>query len=156
MIGKTTGKRLAWLAATFVVALSPAIADTITTKTGDTIRGTVKQFRTNHHATASSAFVVEVDGHEQTIPLHKVETITFEPRPAGGAPVAAGVAGPARKSSRSSSESGAVEESKSESDSHWLTTSSHKRHNSKCRYFKTGKGRPCGPDEGTPCKVCGG
>jgi len=34
---------------------------------------------------------------------------------------------------------------------YWLTTSSGKRHNSKCRYYKTSKGRPCKPDEGTAC-----
>lgn len=39
---------------------------------------------------------------------------------------------------------------------HWFTTSSGKRHNSRCRYFKTTEGRPCGPDEGKACKLCGG
>ncbi|HYT60271.1 MAG TPA: hypothetical protein VEL06_08875 [Haliangiales bacterium] len=39
---------------------------------------------------------------------------------------------------------------------HWFTTSSGKRHNSHCRYFKTTEGRLCGPDEGKPCKLCGG
>jgi hypothetical protein len=39
---------------------------------------------------------------------------------------------------------------------HWLTTSSGKRHNSHCRYFKTTEGRLCGPDEGKACKLCGG
>lgn len=39
---------------------------------------------------------------------------------------------------------------------HWFTTSSGKRHNSRCRYFKTTEGRLCGPDEGKPCKLCGG
>ena len=39
---------------------------------------------------------------------------------------------------------------------YWMTTSSHKRHNSKCRYYKTSNGRSCGPDEGIPCKICGG
>lgn len=39
---------------------------------------------------------------------------------------------------------------------HWMTTSSGKRHNSGCRYYQNSKGRPCGPDEGTPCKICGG
>jgi hypothetical protein len=38
----------------------------------------------------------------------------------------------------------------------WLTASSNKRHNSTCRYFKATKGRSCGPDEGIPCKICGG
>jgi hypothetical protein len=37
-----------------------------------------------------------------------------------------------------------------------MTTSSGKRHNSSCRYYGTTKGRPCGKDEGIPCKVCGG
>ncbi|HQL51523.1 MAG TPA: hypothetical protein PLR91_10075 [Kiritimatiellia bacterium] len=40
--------------------------------------------------------------------------------------------------------------------SYWLTTSSTKRHNSGCRYYKTSKGRPCTKEEGIPCKVCGG
>ena len=38
----------------------------------------------------------------------------------------------------------------------WLTTKSMRRHNSKCRYYKMGKGRPCERDEGVPCKKCGG
>ena len=40
--------------------------------------------------------------------------------------------------------------------SHWMTTSSKKRHNSSCRYYKKTNGRPCGPNEGVPCKLCGG
>jgi micrococcal nuclease len=43
-----------------------------------------------------------------------------------------------------------------QSQKFWLTTSSNVRHNSKCRYYQKTKGRLCGPDEGTPCKVCGG
>jgi hypothetical protein len=39
---------------------------------------------------------------------------------------------------------------------HWLTLSSSKRHNSGCRYYRNSRGRPCGPDEGIPCKICGG
>lgn len=39
---------------------------------------------------------------------------------------------------------------------YWLTTCSKKRHNSKCRYYKKSKGRPCGKGEGAPCKSCGG
>lgn len=38
----------------------------------------------------------------------------------------------------------------------WLTTSSSKRHNANCRYFKTSRGRPCKNNEGIPCKICGG
>lgn len=43
-----------------------------------------------------------------------------------------------------------------EEKTHWLTTSSGVRHNSTCRYYRTSKGRPCGPDEGRACKICGG
>ncbi|HYX49745.1 MAG TPA: hypothetical protein VE843_08375, partial [Ktedonobacteraceae bacterium] len=39
---------------------------------------------------------------------------------------------------------------------YWMTISSGKRHNSACRYFMNSKGRFCGPDEGIPCKLCGG
>ncbi|NQT14254.1 MAG: thermonuclease family protein [Planctomycetes bacterium] len=42
------------------------------------------------------------------------------------------------------------------SGDYWLTTSSGVRHNSSCRYYKKSNGSPCGPDAGTPCKVCGG
>ena len=30
------------------------------------------------------------------------------------------------------------------------------RHNSSCRYFRGMTTRPCGPDDGRPCKICGG
>jgi hypothetical protein len=39
---------------------------------------------------------------------------------------------------------------------HWLTTSSNKRHNSSCRWYRTSRGQPCRADEGIPCKICGG
>ena len=39
---------------------------------------------------------------------------------------------------------------------YWLASQSMKRHNSKCRYYKMGKGRTCKSDEGTPCKKRGG
>ena len=42
-----------------------------------------------------------------------------------------------------------------ENDEYWLSGSG-KRHNSSCRYFKTGNGRLCTEKEGSPCKVCGG
>lgn len=39
----------------------------------------------------------------------------------------------------------------------WLNTSSGVRHNSSCRWFgDTTRGRPCGPEEGRPCGICGG
>ncbi|RYD75791.1 MAG: hypothetical protein EOP84_17765 [Verrucomicrobiaceae bacterium] len=39
---------------------------------------------------------------------------------------------------------------------HWLTLSSRKRHNNRCRYYQGGQGRACTADEGVACKVCGG
>ena len=39
---------------------------------------------------------------------------------------------------------------------YWLTISSNKRHNKNCRYYKNSRGRFCKPDEGIPCKICGG
>jgi hypothetical protein len=39
---------------------------------------------------------------------------------------------------------------------HWLTTKSGRRHNKECQYYKTTKGRECGPEDGEPCKICGG
>lgn len=39
---------------------------------------------------------------------------------------------------------------------HWLTESSGVRHNEKCSHFRNTAGRPCTPDEGRPCRVCGG
>ncbi len=38
----------------------------------------------------------------------------------------------------------------------WLTESSGVRHNSTCRYYRKSRGRPCGENEGRPCKRCGG
>ena len=39
---------------------------------------------------------------------------------------------------------------------YWLTITSSKRHNSKCRYYKMTEGRPCESTNGVPCKLCGG
>jgi hypothetical protein len=40
---------------------------------------------------------------------------------------------------------------------YWLNTKSGVRHNRSCRWFgNTNKGRRCGPNEGRPCKQCGG
>jgi hypothetical protein len=41
------------------------------------------------------------------------------------------------------------------SQAFWLS-STGKRHNKKCRYYGTGRGQPCGPNDGVPCKICGG
>ena len=46
-------------------------------------------------------------------------------------------------------------ESTSGDTSYWITKGG-KRHNSTCKYYKKTKGRPCGPSEGVPCKLCGG
>ena len=53
-------------------------------------------------------------------------------------------------------EGAAVNGKATDDGGYWLATRSMKRHNSKCRYYKMGKGRPCKKDEGTPCKKCGG
>jgi hypothetical protein len=144
---------LVWTVMILAVALSSAIADTITTKTGETIHGTVKQFRANHHSTANSAFVVVVEGEERVIPAQEVETVTFGPRPPAAA-MTAGRPSPTRTSARQSPR--LSDEPQADSAPHWLTTSSRKRHNERCRYYKTTNGRPCGHEEGTPCKICGG
>lgn len=39
---------------------------------------------------------------------------------------------------------------------YWLTTASGIRHNVRCRYYKNSNGRPCAPNEGRACKLCGG
>lgn len=50
----------------------------------------------------------------------------------------------------------AVDAKAKESAGFWITSSSGVRHNEKCRYFRTSKGRPCTRDEGRACKICGG
>jgi micrococcal nuclease len=44
----------------------------------------------------------------------------------------------------------------SNQSTHWITISSGKRHNAGCRHYNSSKGKPCGPNEGTACRVCGG
>jgi hypothetical protein len=63
---------------------------------------------------------------------------------------------PVRTPVRSTTEESVTGAGEKDTAGYWLTTSSSKRHNSKCRYYKTSKGRPCGPNDGTACKVCGG
>lgn len=46
-------------------------------------------------------------------------------------------------------------DSSSSQDSYWIS-STGKRHNSSCRYFKTSKGAPGSAGQGTACKICGG
>ncbi|HEY5893911.1 MAG TPA: hypothetical protein VIT91_11825 [Chthoniobacterales bacterium] len=59
----------------------------------------------------------------------------------GAAAAAASNFAPTSSSSKSSSLSRSI-------------SSTGKRHNSHCRYF--GVGRPCGPNDGIACKICGG
>lgn len=62
----------------------------------------------------------------------------------------------ASSASVQSSQTAGKDTAQEASGEYWLTTSSKKRHNSKCRYYKKSKGRPCGKEEGAPCKSCGG
>ena len=39
---------------------------------------------------------------------------------------------------------------------YWISSKSHIRHNPKCRNYRKVKGHPCGPNDGKPCRVCGG
>lgn len=49
-----------------------------------------------------------------------------------------------------------IETPSADCDTCYWCTKSGKRHNSNCKYYKTTKGRPCGPNDGTACKLCGG
>lgn len=71
-----------------------------------------------------------------------------------GNAVAEDAAAEAKKKADNDSAIDSVEPDK-ELNEHWLS-GSKKRHNSSCRYFKTGHGCLCTPTDGTPCKVCGG
>jgi hypothetical protein len=52
---------------------------------------------------------------------------------------------------------GTVKLSKSDQPkSYWLTSSTNTRHNNNCRYYQKSKGQSCGPNDGKPCKICGG
>jgi hypothetical protein len=61
---------------------------------------------------------------------------------------------PRAKASPVPAPTGAARDKANATSSHWLSEGG-KRHNRRCRYFK-GAGRPCGKNEGTACKVCGG
>ena len=141
----------AWL------AVSVALGDVIVMKTGEQITGTVTRFERGEHSLANSHFVVDVDGKEQSILLFKVEAVTFGK---SGAPVtprpvtASAVTTPAPRPSPAVKPSPSREK-ESETGDYWLS-STGKRHNSSCQYYKTSKGRACGPNEGSACKKCGG
>lgn len=43
------------------------------------------------------------------------------------------------------------------SSGYWINSSSGKRHNKSCRWYgNTKNGRACGPNDGSPCGICGG
>ena len=54
------------------------------------------------------------------------------------------------------SDAGFAVEPEVEGTGYWLSTNSKVRHNKRCRNYRKVKGRPCGPDEGRPCGICGG
>ena len=142
------------------ISVSAAVADVVVMKTGEQITGKVTRFERNEHALASSHFVIEVDGKEEKIPLFKIDTVTLDRAGDGAAPAAvvarplpaAGLP-PARTAPSRQKDS--VSEEDSESGEYWLS-STGKRHNSTCRYYKSSKGRPCRAKDGVACKVCGG
>ncbi len=39
---------------------------------------------------------------------------------------------------------------------YWMSSKSHIRHNAKCRNYRKVRGHACGPNDGKPCKNCGG
>ena len=57
---------------------------------------------------------------------------------------------------RSSSKKKTTTKTEKATGSYWITNSSSKRHNSKCRWFKKSKGRLSDKATGTACKICGG
>ncbi len=79
---------------------------------------------------------------------------SLRPGDAAGKPVARNVnlAGGGSNSSAPSAISGSA---LPDSASVWIS-SSGKRHNSRCRFFNSGKGREGSATEGVPCKICGG
>ncbi len=39
---------------------------------------------------------------------------------------------------------------------YWISSKTKVRHNKRCRNYRRVKGHPCGPNDGRPCKTCGG
>jgi len=149
-----------------VAMASTAVADVVVMKAGETIIGKVLRFEHGEHSLATSHFVVEVKGKEQSLPLFKIDTVTFgtdtPPPPKPSKPPK-----PSANSSPTSTvrprlplagDTGGGIGSRNEvggGGGYWLSTTG-KRHNPSCRYYGSSKGRSCGASEGTACKVCGG
>ena len=39
---------------------------------------------------------------------------------------------------------------------YWMSSKTKVRHNKRCRNYRRVKGYPCSPNDGRPCKACGG
>ncbi len=50
----------------------------------------------------------------------------------------------------------AATEPAGEDTGYWLSSKTKVRHNRRCRNYRKVNGRPCGPNDGRPCKTCGG
>ncbi len=68
-----------------------------------------------------------------------------------------GTAVPNRTAPGSAPSRTSIERGPAVEKTHWLNTTGDVRHNRSCRWFgNTKNGRYCRPDEGRPCKECGG
>ena len=54
------------------------------------------------------------------------------------------------------SKTNAVDAGSGQAQTFWLSKTTGKRHNSRCKYYNKSDGRFCGPNDGVPCKLCGG
>ena len=50
----------------------------------------------------------------------------------------------------------AVDRNDNDGCTYWITSSSHKRHNKSCRWYKNSNGYCTNKKEGVACKICGG
>lgn len=64
-------------------------------------------------------------------------------------------AAPRPRATEGASPSVATASQSDPADAHWMSGTG-KRHNKNCRYFGTGRGHACGPNDGVACKICGG
>ncbi len=136
----------------FAMVFSAAMGDVIVMKTGEKITGKVTRFEHGKTSLANGHFVINAGGKEQKIPLFKVDSVTFGSDiapPAEAATSARQVVPPA------TSRAATTQPADAPSGDYWLS-SSGKRHNSSCRYYKSSKGGPCGAKDGEACKTCGG
>ena len=107
---------------------------------------------TNEVSAAESRPVAELQRENDALRRENQQLRMELVRRRGGAPVIDLSQAREPRAVESAAESGPV----TDDGGYWLATKSLRRHNSKCRYYKMGKGRPCRKDEGTPCKKCGG